>query len=199
MLLLAAIILGACSSEDTVKDTVSNYLRTQLKNPDSFKIESIEIRKDTIPCYLSNQMFSIAKEAAEAMEEYNRYKDRGYLWAEEKYESTQKMLIANETLKNAYNSSLKDDATVEYVAYVRFSGTNAMGGTVSNKVVVVVDKEDPKKILGSFDIDGDFLEQFIIIKMVGSDYKFDLKQNKYGKYETDGLPYFEQFLLNETN
>lgn len=196
--ILLTVLMGACSSESAVKETVSSYLKKQLKNPESFKIETIEIRKDTIPPYLTNEMLSLAEKANDALEEYNRYKDRSYLWADEKYQSLQKMLSAITELQSAYDSAIKDDKpTVEYVAYVKYSGTNAMGGTVSNRAIIIVDSKDPKKILGAFDIDNDFIQKFVAIKVVGSKFNFELKQNKFGKYETEGLPYFEQFVINE--
>lgn len=196
--LVLVVLVSACSTESTVKDTVSSYLKKQLKNPESFKIELMEIRKDTIPAYLSNEMLTLAEKANDAFEEYNRYKDRSYLWADEKYQASQKMLSTTQELQTAYESAINEDSpTVEYIAYVKFSGTNAMGGTVSSRAIVIVDRNDPKKILGVFDIDKDFVEKFIVIKMVGSKFKFELKQNKFGKYETEGLPYFEQFIINE--
>ena len=196
---LLVLLLSACSSENAVKDTVSSYLKKQMKNPDSFKIESIEVRKDTIPPYLTNEMLSLAEKADDAIDEYNRYKDRSYLWADEKYKASQKMLSTTEALQSAYEAAMQDEPTIEYVAYVKYSGTNAMGGTVSNRAIVIVDSKDTDKVLGAFDVDRDFINQFVVIKMVGSKFNFELKQNKFGKYDTEGLPYFEQFVINEAD
>lgn len=195
---LLAIVVSACSTEDKVKDTVTSYLKSQMKNPDSFKIESIEIRKDTIPEYLSNDMLNLADEATDAFNEYNRYKDMGFLFADELRESAQNWYEKGKALQEAYNAAVNtDEPTVEYVAYVNCSGTNALGGTISNKVIVIVDKNNPKNILGSFNIDNDFILKYVAIKIIGTDWKYKPKTNKYGKYETDGLSYFEQFIIRD--
>lgn len=193
---IITIILSACSSESAVKNTVTEHLKKQMRNPDSFKIESIEVRKDTVPQYITNDLLSLADKASDALEEYTRYQNLGYLWADEKYESSKKMFAATSELQTAYDQAMKEKPTVEFVAYVKFSGTNAMGGTVSNSAIVIVDSKDTNKILGTFNIDQDFVKQFVTIKMVGSKFNFNLEQNKFGKYETDGLPYFEKFIID---
>ena len=70
-----------------------------------------------------------------------------------------------------------------------------MGGTVSNSSIIIVDMNDPTKILGTYLIDTDFIKRFVAIKMFGENY--DFKKNKFGKYETEGMPYFEQFIMND--
>ena len=102
-----------------------------------------------------------------------------------------------EILQTAYDNAVKETPSVEYVAYVKYSGTNAMGGTVYNRSIIIVDNKDPKKILGSFDIDKEFIEKFFALNIICSKGEFKLKQNKFGKFETDGLPYIEQFIINE--
>lgn len=72
-----------------------------------------------------------------------------------------------------------------------------MGGTVSNSTIIIVDKNDPTKLLGSFVVDRDFIKRFVVLKMVESDFEFEFKKNKFGKYETEGMPYFEQFVMND--
>lgn len=207
VLIVIVAFYSSCSSENkkeevspkvTIEKTVADYLKNQMKNPDSFKIESIEIRKDTLPPYLTDEMLSIAEDFNEAVDEVDRYKDRSYLWAEEKLEASINLNTQIEILKSAYSVAMESgEDIVEYVAYVRFSGTNAMGGTVSNRAIVIVDIDNPKNILGSFMVDEDFLSQIIGIKVVVSDGEFEFKQNRYGKFETDGLPYIEQFIFDE--
>lgn len=53
-----------------------------------------------------------------------------------------------EILQTAYDNAVKETPSVEYVAYVKYSGTNAMGGTVSNRSIIIVDNKGAKKILG---------------------------------------------------
>lgn len=205
VLIVIVAFYSSCSSENkkeevspkvTIEKTVADYLKNQMKNPDSFKIESIEIRKDTLPPYLTDEMLSIAEDFNEAVDEVDRYKDRSYLWAEEKLEASINFRTQTEILKSAYSVAMESgESVVEYVAYVKYSGTNAMGGTVSNRAIVIVDIDSPNNVLGSFSVDEDFIMQIYAIKLVGTDFKFELKQNRYGKYETDGLPYIEQFIF----
>lgn len=119
-----------------------------------------------------------------------------YLFASEKYETAKAANEAKEALQTAYKTAQQNDSIeVEYIAYVKSSGTNPMGGTVSNSSIIIIDKNDPTKILGTYVVDNDFIKQFVTIKMFGEDY--DFKKNKFGKYETDGMPYFEQFIMND--
>lgn len=203
MMLPMLASLNGCKSgepkiEDKVKETAEAYLYKNMKNPESLKILSCEVRKDTIPFYLVDELMKMADEFNEAVDEYNLYKDRSYLWVDEKIESLAKLQKAKETLKCLWDSYEQNDPIdIEYIAYVKASGTNPMGGTVSNSIIIIIDKDDPTKWLGSFIVDDDFLKRFITLKIVGSDFEFELKQNKFGKFETEGMPYFEQFVMNE--
>lgn len=195
---MIAMLTGCKSDEDKVRETAEAYLYKNMKNPESLKILSCEVRKDTIPFYLVEELMDMADEFDEAVDEYNRYKDRGYLWVDEKIESITKLQKAKETLEAMFNNYKQNDSTdVEYVAYVKSSGTNPMGGTVSNSTIIIMDKDDPTKLLGSFIIDQDFIKRFVVLKMVESDFEFEFKKNKFGKYETEGMPYFEQFVMND--
>nr|WP_304651467.1 hypothetical protein [Bacteroides acidifaciens] len=193
---MIATLTGCKSDEDKVRETAEAYLYKIMKNPESLKIISCEVRKDTIPFWLSEEMFDMAKETQEAINKFNRYKDMSYLFAEEKYESTKKAMESSNALKEAYKSSQQNDSIdVEYIAYVKSSGTNPMGGTVSSSSIIIIDKNDPTKILGTYLVDSDFIEQFVTLKVLGEEYEF--KKNKFGKYQTEGLPYFEQFVMND--
>lgn len=202
MMMLATTVaasMTSCKSDiDKVRETAEAYLFKNMKNPESLKILSCEVRKDTVPFYLSEDLLDLADKLDEAIDEYNRYKDRSYLWVDEKLESMTKLQEAKEALQTAYKIAQENDSVdVEYVAYVKSSGTNPMGGTVSNSTIVIVDKNDPTNLLGSFIVDQDFIKRFVVLKMAGSDFDFEFKTNKFGKYITDGLPYFEQFIMND--
>lgn len=193
---LLAAVTSCKSDTEKVKETAEAYLFKNMKNPESLKIISCEVRKDTIPFYLSEEMLDLADDAMEAIDKFSHYSDMGYLFASEKYEWAQKSKEAKEALEIAYKSAQQNDSIeVEYIAYVKSSGTNPMGGTVSNSTIIIVDKDDPTKILGSFIIDSDFIQQFVALKMFCENYEF--KTNKFGKYETEGMPYFEQFVMND--
>lgn len=196
LLPVVAMLTGCKSDEDKVRETAEAYLYKNMKNPESLKILSCEVRKDTIPFWLSEELFDMAKDTQEAINKFNRYKDMSYLFAEEKYESTKKAVESSNALKDAYKSALQSDSIdVEYVAYVKSSGTNPMGGTVSSSSIIIIDKNDPTKIWGTYLVDNDFIQQFVTLKVLGEEYEF--KKNKFGKYQTDGMPYFEQFVMND--
>lgn len=167
-----------------------------MKNPESLKIISCEVRKDTIPFYLSEEMFDLADKAREALDNFSHYNEMSYLFASEKYEWATKTEEAKKALETAYKSAQQNDSIeVEYIAYVKSSGTNPMGGTVSSSLIIIIDKNDPTKILGTYLIDSDFIKQFVTLKMFCENYEF--KTNKFGKYETEDMPYFEQFVMND--
>ncbi len=191
-----AMLTGCKSDEDKVRETAEAYLYKNMKNPESLKVLSCEIRKDTIPFWLSEDMFDMAETAQKALNRFSYYSDMSYLFASEKYETAKAANEAKEALQTAYKTAQQNDSIeVEYIAYVKSSGTNPMGGTVSNSSIIIIDKNDPTKILGTYVVDNDFIKQFVTIKMFGEDY--DFKKNKFGKYETDGMPYFEQFIMND--
>ena len=196
MLPMIAILSGCKSDEDKVRETAEAYLYKNMKNPESLKILSCEVRKDTVPFWLSEDMFDMAETAQKALDRFSYYSNMSYLFASEKYETAEAAREAKEAIQTAYKAAKENDSIeVEYIAYVKSSGTNPMGGTVSNSSIIIIDKADPTKILGTYVIDSDFIKQFVTIKMFGEDY--DFKQNKFGKYETDGMPYFEQFIMND--
>lgn len=196
MLPMLAMFTGCKSDEDKVRETAEAYLYKNMKNPESLKIISCEIRKDTIPFWMSEDMFDMAETAQKAFDRFSRYSNMSYLFASEKYETAKAANEAKEALQTAYKTAQQNDSIeVEYIAYVKSSGTNPMGGTVSNSSIIIIDKNDPTKILGTYVVDSDFIKQFVTIKMLGEDY--DFKKNKFGKYLTDGMPYFEQFIMND--
>ena len=196
MMLFVVTIISCESNADKVKNAVQGYLYKNMKNPESLKILSCEIRNDTVPFYLTDEILKLAGEYNDALNEYIRYKDMSYLWASEKHESVLKVAKAREKFETAYQIAKDNsDAGVETFAYVKASGTNPMGGTVSNSTIFIIDKDDPSEILGTFIVDKDFIVQFAVVKTIGEGYEF--KTNKYGKYETEGMTYFEQFVMND--
>lgn len=191
---MACVCLVSCA-ENKVRDTAEDFLKNRLKNPESFQMESIEIRKDTIPYYLSAELLDIAGDFREAVDDYDRYKNRGRLWREEASDA-QSALMTNMFLMTSYRDSLatKENTNLEYVVCTRISGTNPMGGRVSNKYILIVDADNPTKVMGSFVIDDDFIKAYMSIKMVIEQYEFET--NQFGEFVTDELQYIEQFIMN---
>lgn len=194
---LTVISFTSCkSNEDKAKESAEAYLFKNMKNPESLKILSCVVRLDTIPFYLSEEMFDKADKAREALDKFSHYKDMSYLFLEEKLEWAVKAREAKEELETAYKVAQEHDSVdVEYVAYIKSSGTNPMGGIVSSSSIIILDKNNPTKIVGAYVIDDDFIKQFVTLKMFCEDYEF--KTNKFGKYITDDMPYFEQFVMND--
>ena len=185
----------SCSKTKTVKETAQNYIQSMLKNPESFKLEYIDASLDTIPFFLDNNVLKAAKDSYEAMEKYDRYKDRSYLWAEEKSAAMSEFLTSKQILDAACQQDSKEPQ-IQYVVLMKSSGTNPMGGRVSSKEIIIVDSKDPKKVLGAFQIDREFIREFMMA-MYSRNPNWELKQNQFGKYETDGMNRIEQFIIDE--
>ena len=189
--------MSSCTkTEDVIKESVTNYLRKYLKNPESLKIEAMSIYKDTVPYYISTEVLDMAEDCVETLEEYTKYSERGRLWEEEKTKAMFEHMFARMELENVKDSLLnKESVNIEYLACVNYSGTNAMGGIVSSRSIFIMDKEEPSKILGVFDADEDFVKKVLTIKMILED--FEIKSNQYGKYETDNMSNIEQFIFHQ--
>lgn len=76
-----AMLTGCKSDEDKVRETAEAYLYKNMKNPESLKVLSCEIRKDTIPFWLSEDMFDMAETAQKALNRFSYYSDMSYLFA----------------------------------------------------------------------------------------------------------------------
>lgn len=197
LLVMIAAVATSCSSEKIAEKTATEFLKSKMKNPDSFKIEEITVREDTVPPYLTKELMDLAEKTQSALDKYSRYKRMSYLFAQEKISSASEYDRAEKALQDAYMDAKNEKPEVEYIVYVKYSGTNALGGTVTNKAIVIIDIKNPKEILGTFNVDKEFLNQYFIIKYVGSNHLFDIKENRYGKVDTDGMSYFDQFVFGE--
>lgn len=195
-ILLLPLLFASCSKTKTVEETAQNYIKSMLKNPESFQVEYISAAIDTIPFFLDNTILKAANETYEAMENYNRYKDRSYLWASEKSEASSAFIASKLILDALCKEDNQKEAQTQYVVLMKSSGTNPMGGRVSSKEIVIVDKEDPKKVLGAFNIDKDFIGKFMMA-MYSRNPNWEIKENQFGKYETDGMSRIEKFIVDE--
>lgn|GEM_PF-2124080 len=195
-ILVIPILFVSCSKTNTAKETAQNYVKSMYKNPESFQVEHIDVSMDTIPFFLDNNILKVAKETYESLEKYNEYSNRSYLWADEQ-SAASTQLIANKLILDALcKEDNEKESQVHYVVLMKSSGTNPMGGRVSSKEIVIIDKNDPKKVLGSFNIDKDFMGAFIGA-MYSRNPNWEVKQNQFGKYETDGMNRIERFIIEE--
>ena len=197
-ILSIAFVLMGCT-ESKVKSTATDYLQKQMKDPSSFKAENIQVILDTIPIFLNRELLSAAEEANEALENYNRYKDRdSYLWYDEKQKASSQMSSALLSLGIAYNlAKAKKDKSYEYMVLINCSGKNSYGSTVSSKYIVIVDKDKTDKVIGEYHVNTDFLEKILAIYYTQEDEKAKLKENEFGKIDTDNMTPIEQFIFNE--
>lgn len=193
-ILCISVICCISCAKSVVEETAVNCVKASLKNPDSFQLLSIEVRKDTIPLYFSVDAFAAAKNFGEALDDYSRYSSMSSLWREEALEAGLNAMKYQEQIKESYRTSID----VEYVAYLKYTAENAMGGRVAGRAIVIVDEDDPKNDLGVFDIDEDFRKAFLVVKMNENEMSLDfLQQNEYGKYDTRDWPYMEQFIMED--
>lgn len=187
--------VGCKSDEDKAKETAEQYLKKMLKNPESLNIESMEIRKDTVPFYLTSDLLSKAEECVKIYKEAESYEGYfSYNMLMKRKNLLEEYIDKIQKLKNEYDSISNDSVDIQYIAYVKSSGTNPMGGRVSSSSIIIIDKDNPKNVLGMYPIDEDFIEKFVFLKKC--DDSFNLDVNKFGKIDTNGLGFFEQFIIN---
>lgn len=197
-LITISVLLVSCN-ESKVKNTAKNYLQKQMKDPSSFKAENVDVILDTIPIFLNKDLLYAAEKANEALNDYNRYKDRdSYLWRDEQRKATEDVRSALLTLGFSYNlAKEKKDKPYEYMVLMNCSGKNSYGGTVSSKYIIIVDKEKTDKVLGEYRIDSDFVEQIMAIYYSVGEGEQKFKQNDFGKIDTEGMSKVEQFIFSE--
>lgn len=197
ILSIACVLVGC--TESKVKSTATDYIQKQMKDPSSFKVENIQVILDTIPIFLNQELLSAAEEANDALNDFNRYKDRdSYLWHDEQQKAISKMGSALLSLNVAYNrAKAKKDKSYEYMVLINCSGKNSYGVTVSSKYIVIVDKDKTNKVIGLYDVDTDFLEKVIAIYYNQDEEKAKLKENEFGKIDTENMTPIEQFIFDE--
>ena len=75
------------------------------------------------------------------------------------------------------------------------SANNSYGSIVSSKYIIIVDKEDTDKVLGEYRIDSDFVKKIVASYFITGEK--ELKENEFGKIETDGMTTIEKFIFDE--
>ena len=184
--------------EKEIKQTVSEHIRRQFRNPDSFNIESIEIKKDTIPYYFNNTILSDAEDLAELVDDYNRYCELGSYWRDEQLEAAGQALSLSLDLLNTINTAKEEsinDPMIEYIVCLRVTGENAFGVTVSNNFICVVDNEDLSNVLCVYDIDNDFIKSIVVLANIDEDFETRATRDRFGNYDRSKLSFVEQFIL----
>ena len=192
MLAFALLLVSSCSNDSKIKKLVSEDLSKQMKNPESFKITSIEIREDTVPVYFKSNVQSALSTLGEASSAFNRYAGMSDLFAKEKAESLSELSKSIEDIK-ALTKNMSPE--VKKVAYVRYTAKTGIGVDKQGAAIVILSDDKDPKIEGTFFVDNsDFTEKFVSYKLWVDEQT--LKQNDYGKIETANLPYIEKFILS---
>lgn len=208
---IVSLLLCSCGSssqnssevdiEEKITESVTNVLRSKMKNPDSFKIESIEIQKDTLPYYFNADILSKAEDAYEAFETYSRYSERSsYLWWEEQMTSAAEFSEKKSELEAAIQDAKInnfEDPLIEYIACIRASGENSFGGTNSSKYICVVDKSDVSKVMCTYHVDEEFINAYFMIIIAETDGNIEFEKDRFGNYDTSKLPFVDGFLLGD--
>jgi hypothetical protein len=207
LFLSVCIALALCSCGDNsnninteIEQTVTNSLKKRARNPDALKIESIEIKKDTLPYYFNKDIIDQAEDTYNAYKKWAYYKDMGYYWRDEKTSSEWAFQLEVAELGDIIASekaATQNEPTIAYIANVRFSGTNAIGGVVSNRCIYGIDTSDTSKILCSYNIDSDFVEKWMIIKMIENNSTSAFTTDRFGNYDTSKMSFVEQFLMED--
>lgn len=208
-LILFSLVVALCSCgeskkkpvdvEKLVETTVAESLRSRMKNPDSFKIESIEIKKDTVPYYFDNEILSIAEDLGEALEDCSYYADKSSYWYEEKMEALRQVESLSSQLLDAIEVAKfenEKNPMVEYVVCLSVSGENSYGNRVSNDYICIVDHNDTSRMLCTYDVDEDFYKPVAIVMLFDEEIKARMEKDRFGNYDSSKLSFVEQFILN---
>ena len=194
-LFVFSLFLVSCT-ESKVKSTATEYLKNNMKDPSSFKVEKVEVVYDSIPIFLNKELLSCANDLTKAIDEKNRYNDRdSYLWRKEIDRAKEKLSDAFISFGLKYQELKKKTRSVQYLVLVNCSGNNSYGSTISSKYIVVVDKDKTDKVLGEYRLDSDFAKEVVTAYMMSGNG--ELKQNEFGKIETEGMTVVEKFIFGD--
>lgn len=200
LMLLAVIMVGCNTKSDTqiAQEASVDYIKQRMKNPESFKVLSVETSLDTIPPYLSD-------EACKAYEQYQKAKDEADDFIPDffskasllkKKELLEECIVKARAFQTVIKDSRNDMPDVQYLTCIKYNAANAVGGSLSGYSIVVASKENPDSILGSYDLeDEDFAARFMTFSTEFHG-KERFNKNKYGKTDTIGFSFFEKFIID---
>ncbi|MBR5730133.1 MAG: hypothetical protein IKX61_08030 [Prevotella sp.] len=195
LLFIASFLLISCT-ERSVKNTATDFLKNQMKDPSSFKVDNIEVLLDTIPIFMNNRVLSCAEKVSNAIDEQNRYKDRdSYLWRKEQERASEKVRNAILDLKIEYQTQRKKAHNQQYIVLISSSANNSYGSTISSRYIVIVDKDNTNNVLGEYRLDSDFAQKVAASYLLVGGGSLDT--NEYGKIETTGMSKIEKFLFGD--
>ena len=167
-----------------------------MKDPSSFNVSEINVILDTVPLYLNHEVLRFSGLYAKAQEEYDRYKNRSDLWQKEKDEAYRGLDYYKFRMPIFISEQKKTKQPVQYIVLMNCSGKNSYGGIVSSKYILIVDKDNTDKVLGEYILDSEFAKK-IITAYIFSTGGEKLKENNYGKIDTDNMSQIEKFLFGD--
>lgn len=192
ILFLAGLLISfaSCSTESKVEKEAVIYLKNQMKFPDSFKTQSVEVILDTVPVYLNENVQSALKKHSDTMKEWLRYSSMGDLFFDEKVSAMRQYEDARDALPKIVEEAKGD---VQYIVLISYMAKNGLGAETDGRAIVIVDKEN-LKVLGVISLD-DAMEALM-------EYRYFIKlkpfqKNQYGKYETEDMDKIEAFVMVE--
>ena len=197
--ILLTVVVSGCKNRadnEIAQEASINYIKNQMKNPDSFKVLSVETRLDTIPPYISENVFLALDEFQEASKEADNYiPSFSQVSLQKKVDLLKESIKKGKKMQAIVRNSRNKTPNIEYLTCVKYNAANAIGGSLSSYAIVIASKSKPDSIIGSFNFEDDgFIERFMILS---KEYhgKERLKKNMYGKIDTIGFSSFEKFIF----
>lgn len=185
ILLVLALLFSCCSREDRVLRTASNHLKYQMKDPSSFEVIKSQVVLDTIPFFLNNDLLLAANGVNYCFDQYTAYNGipthgNAYLAAQK----TAREKVYNDALAKMHQKYLaaknNPNKLVANIVLIQCSSKNSRGGTVGGRYVVIVDKDNPDDVLGTFAIDSEFIKEIVAIYLNEEAEKHKLNQDELG-------------------
>lgn len=177
LMLLSLVLVAGCSEESKVKKSVTEYAR-KWSGTDNAKVDFIYTALDTVPYFLMSDV-------REKWRSFEHLKNGVFTSSE----SIEKALI---DFKSAYTEA-RGKSIVAYITYIKVSFDTPFG-PINKGLIVLNDKDNPEKRIGTFTNDIDFRHQYKRMKEVAEGYKF--KENEFGKLEIDeNLPELEKHIM----
>jgi lipoprotein len=177
LMLLSLVLVAGCGEDSKVKKAVTDYAK-EWSSTDNAKVDFIYTTLDTVPYYLM----------AEVRDKWKEYEERkGSIYA-----SSESIEKAMQELQRVYREK-KENGTVAHISYVKVSFDTPFG-PINEGLIVLNDKDNPEKRLGSFTTDLEFRNKYMRMKNVLEGYEF--KKNEFGKLELDdNLPELEKYIM----
>ncbi len=184
----------ASISKFNAKKTAIEDVREKVTDPKSFKTKKIEVVIDTVPLYLNYDLLNLAEKFYEKAKEVDYYDKLGDYYYDEARSAYNEGTSLLKSLKKLYQEKLGKDRPVEYIVLIEFSAKNAYGAEVPMRCISIVDRDNLNNVLGYYFLDHDQLDKIFVIFHNLMDWG-PIKQNEFGKIDTDGMSIIEQFIF----